>query len=301
MKASHMQLPREPAADTLATQTLCIVGCGLMGGSLALALRAQVARVHGVDPNPATRELALAGGLVDATYATLEEGVREAQLVVLAAPVRTNLALIAKLGTIVAPGTLLIDLSSTKTAMIAAMDALPVQVRAVGAHPMCGKEQAGVAHADGALFRGRVFVLCRSLRSDDAALALTERLVHAVGALPLLLDPQAHDHAVAHVSHLPYLLSVALVAACAELPRSARQVAASGFRDTSRLAASDPKMMADVLLTNREAVGEALQRARDALGRLADLLAPGAEAALETHLAAIQRQRPPSVPAKGQP
>lgn len=277
--------------DALATQTVCIVGCGLMGGSLALALRRQVARLQVVDPNPATRELALARGLADAASATLAEGVQGAQLVVLAAPVRTNLALLPRLGGLVAPGTLLLDLSSTKAAMIAAMDALPPQVRAVGAHPMCGKELAGLAHADSTLFRRRVFVLCRSRRSDDAALRLAERLVAAVGAVPLLLDPQAHDHAVAHVSHLPYLLSAALVAACSELPDVARQLAASGFRDTARLAASDPQMMADVLLTNREAVGEALQRAREALGQLADLLAPGAEAALQARLAALQRQR----------
>lgn len=279
--------------DALATQTVCIVGCGLMGGSLALALRRQVARLQVVDPNPATRELALARGLADAASATLAEGVQGAQLVVLAAPVRTNLALLPRLGGLVAPGTLLLDLSSTKAAMIAAMDALPPQVRAVGAHPMCGKELAGLAHADSTLFRRRVFVLCRSRRSDDAALALVLELVRAIGAVPLLLDPAAHDHAVAHVSHLPYLLSMALVAACSALPPTARQLAASGFRDTSRLAGSDARMMTDVLVTNREAVTAALHTAHAALAELAELLAPGAEGALQARLAALQRERRP--------
>lgn len=282
-----------PAAPALATQTVCIVGCGLMGGSLALALRGQVARVQVVDADADTRALALARGLAVAAHATLEAGVRGAQLVVLAAPVRTNLALLPQLGALVAPGTLLLDLSSSKAAVIAAMDQLPTPVRAVGGHPMCGKEQAGLAHADAALFHERVFALCRSRRSDDAALALVLELVRAIGAVPLLLDPAAHDHAVAHVSHLPYLLSLALVAACSALPPTARQLAASGFRDTSRLAGSDARMMTDVLVTNREAVTLALHTARAALAELAELLAPGAEGALQARLAALQRERRP--------
>src|SRR5690606_34256941 len=166
-------------------------------------------------------------------------------------------------------------------------------VRAVGGHPMCGKEHAGIEHAEPGLFRGATFALCPTRRTDDVARRRAERLVAAIGARPLWLDPGDHDAAVASISHLPYVLAVALVRAAldGEGSETAARLAASGFRDTSRLAASNERMMLDILATNGDAVLAALDRAAAELDALRAQIAAGDAAALASTLAAAAQRR----------
>jgi prephenate dehydrogenase len=187
------------------------------------------------------------------------------------------------------------DLGSSKARVVEAMEALPPYFQAVGGHPMCGKEASGVVAADADLYEGATFVLT-PLRRDSGqalrrtspeALMLAEELVEAVGAQPLLMDAERHDRLVAAVSHLPYLLSVGLVATIEEVAVEDElvwELAASGFRDTSRLAASDVSMMLDILLTNRQAAGEMLSRFVHELEAIADLLEADDEQALKLKL-----------------
>lgn len=257
--------------------TVAIVGLGLMGGSLAMSLRGKCARLLGVARSEATARTALKAGVVDAVL-SLEEAAREADLLVLATPVRHIVATIPGAAALMRPGSVLIDLGSTKVRVVEAMNSIPQEsgVTAIGGHPMCGKEVGGLESAEAALFRGATFVLTPTLRTTDEALRLARELVAAVGARAVVLEAEQHDRAVAVISHLPYLLASALVqteAQASECDPITGTLASSGFRDTSRLAASQTEMMLDILLTNRQGVEEALDLFEAQLGRARALLA----------------------------
>jgi prephenate dehydrogenase len=278
----------------LADTRVAVVGLGLMGGSLAGGLRGQCRAVVGVARRTETVETALARGLVDRGTTDLAGGVRQADVVVLATPVRVILRLLGEIGPLLPEGCLLMDVGSTKAQIVTNMAALPDHVQPLGGHPMCGKEVSGIAAAEPTLYQGHSFVLTPLLRTSETALALGRALVEAVGARPLVLDPHRHDRLVAAVSHLPYLLACALVGAAettADADPTVWDVAASGFRDTSRLAASDVTMMLDILLTNRAAVLEALNVCSVQLRYLSYLVEAGDEEGLRTALSAIRDRK----------
>lgn len=299
--ADKFQSPTpNPQPPPLAEATVAIVGLGLMGGSLAAALRGdgaggrQCGRVVGVVRQKAVGMAAEQAGVVDAATTDLAGGVAQADIVVLAAPVRTILDLIPRLGSLLQPGALVLDLGSSKAAICAALDTLPEQVAAVGGHPMCGKERGGPAAADPALYRGAPFVLCPTRRTTPGALAQAEALATAVGARPYIVEAARHDAAVAAISHVPYLLAVAGVAAAAEQAATDPlpwELAAGGFRDTTRVAAGEIAVMRDTVLTNRAAVSAHLARVQAALATLGRLIESGDAAALTTYLEGAQSVR----------
>src|SRR5258708_3746037 len=236
-----------------------IVGTGLMGSSLALALRGKVKTLRGVERDPAARKIAAT--YFDKITADFGAVAAKSDVIVLATPVHAILRLLELLKTLARPGTLILDLGSSKRQIVAAMDALPDHLLAVAGHPLAGKETSGPDSADALLYRNCAFVLCPTARSDDESLAFAEQMVLAIGARPMILSASRHDKAVASISHLPYILSIGLantVARAAHDDDAPWELAASGFRDTSRLAGSDITMMGDTLLTNREAVIDAL-------------------------------------------
>jgi prephenate dehydrogenase len=272
-----------------------VVGLGLMGGSLAAALTTRRAcrRVVGVARRKETIAQALDMGIIHSGTCDLTEGTSSADVMVLATPVRTIVQLIGVIAPLLSPGCLLTDVGSTKQAVVQAMQALPPSVQAVGGHPMCGKETAGLDAADPLLFEEATYVLTPPAQTSANALALALQLVEAIGARPLLLDAPRHDALVAAVSHLPYLLAVGLVATAENLSDDAIwDVAAGGFRDTSRLAASDERMMLDILLTNKQAVSQTFACFQKRLARLTHLLETGDKAGLYAIItAAAQRRR----------
>lgn len=281
----------QPRLDECA---VTVVGLGLMGGSLAAALRGQCRAVVGVDSEPAAMRAAAAGGVVDHATSSLAEGVREAELVVLAAPVRTIVRLVEEVGALVGEGCVVMDLGSTKADVMAAMERLPAHVQPLGGHPMCGKEVSGPGTADAALYRGATFILTPLARTLPAALGLGSALAQAVGARPLVLDAARQDSLAATLSHLPYLLACSLVAtadATTSADPAAWQIVAGGFRDTSRVAGSDVAMWLDILSTNRAPVLHAVQAFRAELERLAAMIEGGDEATLRAALAAIRARR----------
>ncbi len=274
--------------------TVCIVGLGLMGGSLARAWQATGApwRVTGVDRSPETLAAALSAGVITAGTQDLAAGVAAAGVVVVATPVRAILRLLPEIGRCARSGTVVLDLGSTKVEICDALARLPDGLQPIGGHPMCGSEHAGFAAAQGGLYRDRPFVLCPLPRTTQATIRLAERLAAAAGARPRLADPARHDVAVAAVSHLPYLASAALVGAVAAgADPLAWSLAASGFRDTTRVAASNVDVMLDTLLTNREAVLHAVAGLGIELERMAAALAAGDETALRAQLAGAQAGR----------
>ncbi len=247
-----------------------------MGGSLALALRDFSGRVVGVDNDPVTRAYAVEHGIVDFATDDLKEGVQDADVVILAAPVRVIAEMLKRrIGSYLRSNTLLIDIGSTKQDICLAMADLPIGVQAVGCHPMTGKEHSGIEASDATLYKGRPFVLCPTRRTTPAARLRTLSLVAALEAIPIEMEAQRHDRVVAAISHLPYLLSAALVATVAsegEKDDAVWQLAAGGFRDMSRLAGSDVQMYGDILNTNTQAVATLLALFRMQLALLEAML-----------------------------
>ncbi|MBC8448408.1 MAG: prephenate dehydrogenase/arogenate dehydrogenase family protein [Chloroflexi bacterium] len=280
--------------NDLCSAQVSIVGLGLMGGSLAGALRGQCRSVVGVARRTETIEAALAQGLIDRGTTDLAGGVRQADVVVLATPVRVVIQQLAEIGPLLPQGCLLMDLGSTKADIVAAMARLPEHVQPLGAHPMCGKEVSGLEVADAAIYQGRTFILCPLPRTSQAALALGRSLAKAVGAQPLVLEADRQDVLVATLSHLPYLLACALVAtadATTSADPAAWEIVAGGFRDTSRVAGSDVTMMMDILLTNQEEVLKALRAFGTQLHNLTRLVEAGDEEEMRAALSRIRQER----------
>ena len=280
--------------NRLAEIQVTIVGLGLMGSSLAGALRGRCRNVVGVARRQETIETALAKGLIDQGSTELADGVRQADLVVLATPVRVILSLLPEIGPLLPKGCLLMDLGSTKAEIVQEMARLPGHVQALGGHPMCGKERSGIEAADPALYQGCTFILTPLPRTSEAALALGYTLAKAVGAVPLLLEAERQDYLVGTVSHLPYLLACALVStadATTSADPAAWKIVAGGYRDTSRVAGSDTTMMTDILLTNREQILKALGSYQTQLETLARLVKAGDEREIQTVLSAIRAKR----------
>jgi prephenate dehydrogenase len=275
--------------------TIAIIGLGLMGGSLALALREAnaVGKIVGIDRHRTTLEEALARGAVDSAGDSLEMA-REANVVVLATPVRTILRQLPRLGEMAADGALLLDLGSTKRGIVSAMDGLPARLSAVGGHPMCGKETSGLQAAEASLYRDKLFVLTPTARSSEASLATAGQMAQAAGAHVVVMEAERHDRVVAAMSHLPFVVACNLMGAVEEWAQGGDEVwklAASGFRDTTRLAASDVEMMLDILLTNGENVADLMRLYSRHFARLADQIYDGEEDALRAALEAAAGKR----------
>jgi len=240
---------------------VAVVGLGLMGSSLALALKE--ARpdfvVVGSDRDPATVRKALDRGIVESASGDLSV-VDVADLVVLAVPILALQEVFAVLRGRVA-GKVVTDMSSTKASVMEWASKSGIDL--VGGHPMCGKEKAGIDAADGSIFKGAPWVL-------TSADTVVTGLVEAVGAQPMVMDAETHDRLVAGVSHAAFLLSVGYVLSLSGRPdwAEASKLAASGFRDMSRLAAGDPSLYAGIARTNRTHLLEQVDAVSAALARL---------------------------------
>ncbi len=275
---------------------VAVVGLGLMGASLCMDLtRGGLCReVRGIARRTDTVLEAFFSGAVDLATNDLNTGVLGADIVVLATPVRTILSMLEEIGPLLWPGCLVIDMGSTKAEICAAMERLPHGIQPVGGHPMTGKETAGFSAAEPGLYQGAPWAITPLARTSQESLDLAHELVHAVGAQPILLTPQRHDRLVAAISHLPYLAASALVHAVTNLGDQDPLVwdlAAGGFRDTSRVAASDTRMFLDILMTNREAVLDQLDAMLSHLQSLRAALADGDECELNRRLSASQARR----------
>ncbi len=276
--------------------SITVIGLGLMGASLCLDLKqGNLCReVRGVARRTATVLDAFFAEAVDLATNDPHTGVLGADIVILATPVRTIVDMLAAVAPHLQPGTLVMDMGSTKSEICAAMAALPAGIQPIGGHPMCGKETAGFEAAEPGLYHGAPWVLTPLARTSCDALALATDLARAVGARPHTLDPERHDRLVASISHLPFLVASALVHAVAEFGADDEmvwQLAAGGFRDTSRVAASDTRMFMDILMTNRTAVLAQLDRFAGQIDGLRALLTDGDEEQLRATLAASQATR----------
>jgi prephenate dehydrogenase len=243
------------AADM--TRRVAILGLGLMGGSLGLSLRALLEsppEVAGYDVDPQVRQRALEHGAITRAYASPEETVEDADLVVFAVPVLAMADLMSRVAPALSRHAILMDLGSTKEQVLAWVEQMPTLAsRFVGGHPMAGSERQGIEGARADLYVGSVWCLTPSRQTDADALERALALVTRLGAKPLVLDAAWHDDLVASVSHLPLVAAAALVRIVANDPER-MVLAASGFRDTTRVASGSPEMARDICLSNRVAL-----------------------------------------------
>jgi prephenate dehydrogenase len=256
----------------LSQMNLTFIGLGLMGGSLALALRGKCARMQAFDPNEQTIHQARQRQIVDVPSLNLAEALEGADLIILAAPVCAILENLPVLGDLVGGSAIVMDLGSTKVEIVEAMRGLPERFDAIGGHPMCGKENLGLENADASLFLGAPFALTPLERTSENAKRLAEELVEATGARPVWLDAQTHDRWTAATSHLPYLVAAALTLAA---PEESSPMVGSGFCSTTRVAATHPDMMMDVLETNRDNLLKMMSKMKAQFNQLEEWLEEG--------------------------
>jgi prephenate dehydrogenase len=240
---------------SLKDSTIAIIGLGLMGGSLALALKKHCRAIYGIDLHQATLELALSKNIVDRAEADPAELLPQADLIILAMPVPAILALLQRLPDLMPNPCVVFDLGSTKHLIVEAMSHLPERFDPIGGHPICGKEKLSLENADVALFQSASFVLTALPRTTSRARQAAEQIILAIGAQAIQMDASEHDRVLAFTSHLPFLVSSALASALTGIAaKETVKLAGPGFRSTSRLAGTPSSMMLGVLESNRENV-----------------------------------------------
>jgi prephenate dehydrogenase len=278
--------------------TLAVIGVGLIGGSLALAAkRAGLAeRVIGCARTEDTLRVARERGLVDATTRDAGEAAAAADVVVLAMPVGDMASVAATVCQRARPGTVVTDVGSVKAAVVTLLEPLCAAAGCafVGAHPIAGKEGAGPAEADADLFRAHRCVLTPTAATDPGALARIRALWEAVGMHVEEMAAETHDRILARVSHAPHLVAYALAAAVGAARAGTLSVApyaGSGFRDTTRIAASPARLWCDIALANPAHIVEALDEFAGRLDALKRLIQQGDRTQLEQALAAARDER----------
>ena len=277
-------------------ERLAIVGVGLLGGSLAKAARTQaLAReIVGIGRDEGRLRPAVVDGTLDRATTDLADGLRGADRVVLAATVLANETLLPAVWRAAAPGAVVTDVGSTKRGIVKVAEGLAPSrgdVQFVGSHPMAGSEKSGYGVARADLFQRATVIVTPAELSDPAAVKTVSELWSAAGARVVTLDPDTHDRAVAAISHLPHVVAWALVDAVARFEPEALAVAGRGFKDTTRIAASDPDVWREILLANRDAVVASVAAFRTALDDLERLVAKGDGDALTALLARVKAAR----------
>jgi len=295
--------------------SICIVGLGQIGGSLAKAFRnCGVGReIVGVDRDEDTARTAMKERIVDAAFHDPEDAVRRRELVILAVPVREILRMIDPLSALMDDGAILLDVGSTKRSVLAEMKLVEGRIACIGGHPMCGTEAVGLSASIETLFRGVPFVLVPSSKCKPGELSTVVDLVKQIGAKPLFLSAENHDRIMATISHLPYVLAITLVRLCEELGADAQtafELAAGGFLGATRLAESESLMASDFCLTNPDNIDSAMtsfvKKAEELLalsreGKADALFAVLNEARLKRRALREARQSQSEQPQSGQP
>ncbi len=275
--------------------TVAIVGVGLIGGSIGLALRERklAQKIIGIGRRQQSLDVAREVGAIDHGVTNLANGVSQAQLVIVTTPVDTIAERVVQASAACPAGALITDAGSTKAAIVAAVDAGLASRRSgprfVGSHPLAGDHRTGPEHARGDLFDGRVVVVTPTEHTRPAAITEVSGFWQALGANVRTMKPAEHDAALAITSHLPHIAAVALAAAT---PTELLPLTAGGWRDTTRVAAADPELWQAIFTANREHVLEAIDLLDQSLASLRESLEQGDNETLRSILeTAAKRKR----------
>jgi prephenate dehydrogenase len=261
------------STDDLQFEAIAIVGVGLIGGSIAAALKKQehCPWIIGVGRNADKLQPALSRGLLDEIQTDVASAAAEADLIVVCTPVDRITEGVRAAAQSCAPGALITDAGSVKGDICRELQGtLPDEVAFIGSHPLAGSEKSGFEHADPELFAGRVCVITPVADSPRPAVARVTRFWQSLGMTVIRKSPADHDRLLAITSHVPHLVAVALAML---LDENTQPFAASGFRDTTRIAASDPELWTAIVRANTDAVIAGLDRFRSGLQELRDAIA----------------------------
>jgi len=274
---------------------VAIIGLGLIGGSIGLGLKkaeeshsepqAKNLEIIGYVRRPEAASLAMNMGMVDRVETSLEDTVKEAEMVIIATPVLVIKEILSQISGYLPHSCTVTDTGSTKVQVMKwAEELLPPTVDFVGGHPMAGKETYGIKAAEADLFQGSVYCLTPAKKASSQAVDKAADMVKKLGAVPFFIDAQEHDELVAGVSHLPFLLSAALVTSTASEPswEKMRKLAVSGYRDVTRLASGSAEVNTQICLTNQQAILHWLDRYIDELQKYRHLVNLGDERLKET-------------------
>jgi prephenate dehydrogenase len=282
---------------TIMINRLAIIGVGLIGGSLARALReaGAVESVVGIGRSRANLEEALALGICDEITQDVRKGVAGADMVFISVPVCAIPAVVAEIAPALAPGCIVTDGGSVKTAIVCECEALmPSGCHFVGGHPIAGTEHSGAAASFATLYRGKRCILTPTERTDRTALATVDHLWRLTGAEVCSMEPGHHDRIFAEISHLPHMAAYALVHAVGTADVEGENVlsyTAGGFRDFTRIASSDPAMWRDIALMNRDALLASVDGFSASLAELRSRIEKSDEAGLTEFFTTAKRFR----------
>jgi len=275
---------------------VAILGTGLMGGSLGMALREKglATEVIGYDEDRHSCEIAVEKGAIDNFAHSSQEAVERADLVILAVPVRLCCDIFWECLSSLKAGTVVSDLGSTKQFITTEVSPyLPSGVTFIGGHPMTGSDESGIGAADPTLLENAIYVLTPQPGDPQPVVDSLQKMVRGIGAQPLLLSPAEHDRVVALVSHLPHLAAIALVTTAANEgdEEMVKTLAAGGFRDTTRIAMGDPEVWQDIFVTNPKAIDQFLTSYQKELEELRLIINEGKESDLKERLRQAQSYR----------
>jgi len=260
-----------------------IIGLGLIGGSIGLALRQRKEsgwEISGCSRRQKTVDSALSLGAIEQGTTSLKDAVKQADFVIIATPVMTIKEIFSEVADYLPTGCIVTDTASTKAAVMKwAEEMLPPTVDFIGGHPMAGRETYGIQAAKADLFRGCTYCLTPAEKADPKSIDAVTGMVKKLGAIPFFLDAQGHDNLVAGISHLPMLLSVALVSLTTKSPSWSEmsKLAASGYHDLSRLASGNPEVNTHICLSNKEAIVNWIDKFSKELERYRQLVVEGDE------------------------
>ncbi|HEC93607.1 MAG TPA: prephenate dehydrogenase/arogenate dehydrogenase family protein [Candidatus Atribacteria bacterium] len=258
---------------------MTIIGVGLIGGSLGLALKENKPKfkIIGVDKKEVI-EKAIVRGAIDVGTVNLEEGVKEADIVIMATPVKTILDLLPKIALFLKKGCLVTDTGSTKVKIAETADqVLSPDIYYIGGHPMAGSEKYGIDSADFHLFQGKTYILTPTKKSNLMAIEKIFSLIKMINANILILDPLEHDRVVSAISHLPQIMAISLINMVGKLVKEEDnnnyfRAIGGGFKDMTRIAQSPCKIWGDICDTNKETILEIIQKYKEYLNLIEDRL-----------------------------
>jgi prephenate dehydrogenase len=251
---------------------VAIIGLGLMGASLAMALRGKCQHIIGIDLDETVCSFALENGMVDFAYSSIDNIISTADIIILATPIRAMLEIISRLPDLHNGNPIVMDLGSTKMDILMAFQSLPERFDVIGGHPVCGKETLSIQNADKHLYKDQPFIFSPLDRTSIAAIEMVNVVCDLIGANPHIISHKNHDLAFATTSHMPFLVSTALLLST---PNAYKPMIGPGFRSMVRIANTPSSMMLDVLDTNSENIVDAIDEFQNELSKLKKIILAG--------------------------
>jgi prephenate dehydrogenase len=284
-------------------QQITIIGLGLIGGSLGMALKAAYGDevcITGIDKDEASMRQAVLCGAVDKIASDLAVGVCNAEVVFLCTPVLQIISMVKQILPFLRPGTIITDVGSTKRYIGEVLEELlPDEIAYIGGHPMTGREKSGITAADKDLFRNKWYIVILNNSASKQAADKVCQLAEATGAMVTVMDAVVHDRCAAVISHVPHVTAAAMVNLLDLYPEKdeSLKLAAGGFRDTTRIASSNADMWADICMTNPKAISESLRNLQGLLDEMIAAMENGDREFVHDFFAAAKHKRDKLLPA----